>query len=117
MTDRQIVAYTLSGFTIPESFVPTFTEQPSQPMSLQEKFGTEENNPDYFGVFSAYYNTETNMWTTDSLEIVPETLRDDVADWVVILSTYDSDYYTWQMGYEAARQSQWRFTLADLILA
>lgn len=116
MTDRQIVAYTLSGFTIPESFVPVFADPPEEPMSLDLKFGTEENNPDYFGAFDQYYNLETNTWATDSLTIAPTTLRDDVAAWVIVLSTYDTDYYEWNMNYEAVRQVQWRFKMADWIL-
>jgi hypothetical protein len=96
--------------------VPDFVGPPDKPMSLETKFGTEANNPTYFGAFNEYYNAETNTWATDSLTIAPTELRDDVAAWVIVLSTYDTNYYEWNMNYEANRQVQWRFRLADWIL-
>lgn len=115
-TDRQIAAYTLSGFTIPALFVPTYSAPPVEPMSMFEKFGTVTNNPTYYDVYNEYYYPADNTWTTPDLLIAPTALRDDVAAWLIIVNGYEALYIAWKIGYDLAREVQWRFTLADLIL-
>ena len=114
MEDRVIIASELSGFIIPDFFVPAVAPRPVAPMSLQEKFGTEENDSEYWTVFNNYYVNAA--WQTDDTEIVPEELRDAVADWEIVLLNYNSELVDWLVYYEIQKQVQWRYLLADAIL-
>lgn len=115
MTLQEIVAG-LSGYTIPAAFVPTTDAAPVAPMDLFTKFGTIANNPDYYDIFNNRYDISTNTWDTEDTTIVPTTLRDDVAAWVVTLNTYASDLLEWQLEYDLQRDIQWREKMAEAIL-
>jgi hypothetical protein len=117
MTDRQIIAAQLSHYFIPTSFVPVTDPKPEQPMSLFDKFGTIVNNPDYYDVFNNKYAPISKTWDTEDLTIVPQILRDNVAEWVVVLENYDVALVEWNINYELQNDLQWRLKLADAILA
>lgn len=117
MTERQTIAAGLSGYFVPLTFVPVTDPKPEAPMSLFDKFGKIENNPDYYDVFNNRYDVTSKTWDTPDLTIVPQTLRDNVAAWVVVLANYDVALYAWYVNFELQKDLQWRFKLADAILA
>lgn len=114
MTDRQSVAAQLSGFTIPEEFVPILSAAPVEPTSLSIMFG--QSPYAYKDVFNAHYNISTNLWDTSSTIIVPTLVRTAVAAQLVLINGYEAAYLAWQMDYFVQREAQWRFLLADRIL-
>lgn len=117
MTERQLIAAQLSHYVIPLAFVPTTDPAPVAPMSLFDKFGKIENNPDYYDVYNNRYDVASRTWDTPDLIIVPTLLRDNVSAWVVILDNYDAALTEWKINLELQKDLQWRFKLADAILA
>lgn len=117
MEERQSIAAGLSGYFVPPTFVPVTDPKPEAPMSLFDKFGKIETNPDYYAVFNNRYDVASKTWDTPDLTIVPQTLRDDVAAWVIVLENYDAALTEWYVELELQKDLQWRFKLADAILA
>lgn len=115
MTDRQIVAAELSGYVIPDVFVPDFEAAPEEPLSTSEMFGTSEY--EHYELFNTYYNIIDDTWTTDNLDIVSQDIRDEVQAQVDLIAAWEEDIYAWNVNYAAQRDVQYRFLLADLILA
>lgn len=117
LSDLQVILTNLSGYSVPDFFVPVTDPAPEQPESLQQKFGTYAENPDYASAFNNYYNIDTNTWATDDRSIAPDDLRNAVADQLALILSYDGNLLTWNINYAFEKDFQWRRKLADKILA
>jgi hypothetical protein len=112
------IAAGLSGYTIPDTFVPVVGAAPVAPMDMYEKFGTLANNPTYYVAFNDWYNLGDNTWSPDPQSIIdaPAPFRVTVAAWLVSIQTYASTLLAWEIEYELQKDIQWREKMANAIL-
>lgn len=102
---------------IPEDFEPDMYlyPEPEEVASMDETFGYSSDYDEKI-IFITYYDQEGKVWTTDSLDLVPELVRIDVAAHQLLLDNYDEDILIWNQEVIIQREVQWRMRMAKRII-